>query len=186
MVSKRQSFAGLVMVGALYLTGCASAPTATARGMTVTPNDIVMTTAPAKLSRSVVVDDARNTTATNASKIDDTKFKEALVSSLERTGLLGGATEARYKISATILEVDQPWSFIWGWAPVVTVTSKIRYRVVDVKTDAVVLDEEVIAADKAHLRDALVGGRRAAIATERSARKSIATLIEKLKAKPLT
>lgn len=157
---------------------------ATAKGMTITPNDIVTTT-PSALTQALVVDDARNSSAVESSKLNDAFFKEALINSLKQTGLLGAAAQARYKVAATILDVDQPWSPIWGWAPVMTVTSKIRYRVLDAKTGAVLFEEEIVAVDKAHVRDSLLGDRRAAIATERSARKSIATLIEKLKTKRL-
>lgn len=177
MVSKIRSVYALVAVGALYLGGCASP--ATAKGMTITPNDITGP-APAEMAKSVVVEDivgGRATNSADTSKIDNASFKEALHRSLELAGLLGDAG-ARYKVAAAVIKVDQPYSFL-GLDR--TASSKIRYRVTDAKTGALVLDEEISGTDTAHVRDAGTSGARLRIATERSARKTIVTLIEKLK-----
>ena len=167
---------GLVAMGALFVGGCASG--ATAQGMTVTPGEVSSPTPP-EMTKSVAVDEVvggRQTSAMDSSKIDNASFKQALVSSFVTAGLLGESDAARYKVTATLLQLEQPTGGID-----MTVTSKIRYTVKDTKSGAVVFEEEIVASHTAHLGDAAIGGTRLRIATERSARKSIASLIEKLK-----
>ncbi len=176
MVRKAGLVCVLVAVGSLFVGGCASG--ATAQGMTVTPGEVASPT-PSEMAKSLVVDEGvggRETNAMDASKIDNKSFKAALVSSLLTAGLLGEGPGARYKVAATLLQLEQPMGGID-----MTVTSKIRYTVTDTKKGVVVFEEEVVASHTAHLGDAAIGTTRLRIATERSARKSIVTLIEKLK-----
>ena len=146
--------------------------------MTVTPGEIASPTPPA-VAKAVVVDEVaggRGTNAMGSSQIDNASFKSALVSSLPSAGLLGEASGVRYKVTATLLRLEQPMGGID-----MTTTSTIRYKVTDTKTEAVVFEEEIVASHTAHLGDSAIGGTRLRIATERAARKSIATFIEKLK-----
>jgi len=171
---KRTALA-LTMIGGLFLGGCASA--ATAQGMTVTPGEV--SGAKSKdIGKDLAVDEVMGGSNTNwfdSSKIDNENFKGALVGSLRIAGMLKEGQGARYKMTATLLRLEQP---IGGMD--MTVISKIRYTVSDKKTGAVVLQEEITASYTAHLGDAFMGVTRNRLATEGSARKSIAQFIEKL------
>lgn len=167
-----------VAVGALFIGGCASG--ATAQGMTVEPGQVA-SSPPSKMAKTVLVDDVvggSKTSAFDSSKIDNAEFKAALVGSLRTAGFFADGAPARYAIVATLVTLSQPTEGID-----MTVTSTIRYKVTETSSKTVVLEEEIVAPYTAHLGDAFVGSTRLRLATEGSARKSIASLIQKMSAK---
>lgn len=181
MANKSSSFTevfSLLLVAAMFLGGCASG--ATAQGMTVKAADLKTPAGP-EVAKSVTVGVVTGGEKTDAmwgvSQIDNPAFKRALVSSLRKAGLLSDDSHAKYVVTAELIALKQPF-----FGMDMKVTSRIRYTLKDMATGAVVLDEEVIAPYTATVGDAFVGAQRLRLANEGSARKSIATLIEKLEA----
>lgn len=181
MANKGSSFSGvfsLCLVAAMFLGGCVSG--ATAQGMTVKAADLKTPAGP-EVAKSVAVGVVTGGEQTDAmwgvSQIDNPAFKRALVSSLRKAGLLSDNPHAKYVVTAELIALKQPF-----FGMDMKVTSRIRYTLKEAATGAVVLDEEVIAPYTATVGDAFVGAQRLRLANEGSARKSIATLIEKLEA----
>jgi hypothetical protein len=181
MANTGSSFFGvssLCLVAAMFLGGCVSG--ATPQGMTVKAADLKTPAGPeiAKLVAVGAVTGGEQTDAMwGVSQIDNPAFKRALVSSLRKAGLLSDNPHAKYVVTAELIALKQPF-----FGMDMKVTSRIRYTLKEAATGAVVLDEEVIAPYTATVGDAFVGAQRLRLANEGSARKSIATLIEKLEA----
>jgi hypothetical protein len=177
MISKSFGFYGLVVISAMFLGGCASG--ASAAGMTVKAADLRSPTSP-EVAQSMGVGDVvggEETDAMGASQIDNPQFKKALVKSLLVAGLLAMGPVPKYVVTADLVMLKQPVA-----AMNMTVTSRVRYKVKDYQSGAVVFDEEILAAFTAKPADSLIGVERLRLANEGSARKSIAMLIEKLNA----
>lgn len=159
------------------LSACAQG--ATAKGMIVTPADLRSAPNPA-LAGAVSVAEVGGGRETNpmwTSQIDAASFREALVESLRGAGLLAEKDGAPLALQVRIVALDQP---LVGFD--MTVTSVVRYTVREVRTGAVLLDEDVTAAHRATVGDAFVGSKRLRLANEGSARKNIAALLERLNA----
>jgi hypothetical protein len=158
--------------------GSACAEGATARGMTVTPDDLRSPTNPG-LAGQFAVSEVAGGTETNPmwkSQIDDVSFREALVESLRAAGLLSTGPDAPLAVQARLVKLEQPFL-----AFDMTVTSVVHYTVKDVRSGAVLIDEDVTAAHTAKVSEAFVGVTRLKLANEGSARRNIAALIERLK-----
>jgi hypothetical protein len=179
MASKSSGCYGLLMIAAMFLGGCASG--ATAEGMTVKAADIKGPASPTVSNAVAVgaVDGGEKTDPMWMSQIDNPTFKKALVRSLHKAGLLSDAAHPKYVVSVQLIALKQPY-----FGMDMKVTSVIRYRLTDAATGALVLDEEIFTPYTAKFGDSLIGVERLRLANEGSARKSIATLIEKLNAAP--
>ena len=177
MATESTRFYGLVLIAALFLGGCATG--ATAEGMTVKASDIKGPPSPGVASAVGVgaVEGGEKTDPLLMSQIDNPTFKKALVVSLRKAGLLSGDAHPKYVVAVELIALKQP---IFGTD--MKVTSVIRYRLRDAATGALVLDEEIFAPYTAKFTDSLIGTQRLRLANEGAARRSIATLIEKLNA----
>jgi len=177
MATESTRFCGLVLIAALFLGGCATG--ATAEGMTVKASDIKGPPSPGVASAVGVgaVEGGEKTDPLLMSQIDNPTFKKALVVSLRKAGLLSGDAHPKYVVAVELIALKQP---IFGTD--MKVTSVIRYRLRDAATGALVLDEEIFAPYTAKFTDSLIGTQRLRLANEGAARRSIATLIEKLNA----
>lgn len=177
MAMKSSAVCGLVVIAAMFLGGCATG--ATAEGMTVKASDIKGPPSPGVASAVGVgaVDGGEKTDPLLMSQIDNPAFKKALVQSLRKAGILSTDAHPKYVVAVELIALKQP---IFGAD--IKVTSVIRYRLRDAATGALVLDEEIFAPYTAKLSDSLIGTQRLRLANEGAARKSIATLIEKLNA----
>lgn len=168
--------AALLSCALALASACAQG--ATAKGMTVTPEDLRSPTYPG-LAGQFAVSEVGGGTQTNpmwTSQIDDASFREALIESLRAAGLLSGGPSAPLAVQARLVKLDQPFL---GFD--MTVTSVVHYTVKDVRSGAVLIDEDVTAAHTATMSDAFAGVTRLKLANEGSARKNIAALIERLK-----
>jgi hypothetical protein len=176
---KSSGVLGVFMVAAMFLGGCVSA--STSEGMTVKAADIKTAPSP-EVAKAVGVGVVTGGEATDpmwgVSQIDNPAFKRALVRSLQKAGLLSSeGTKPKYVVAVELIALKQPF-----FGADMKVTSRIRYTITDAVTNAVVLNEEVIAPYTATFGDSLIGAQRLRMANEGSARKSIATLIERLNA----
>jgi hypothetical protein len=176
MTANRTGRALLLSCALVLASACAEG--ASARGMTVRPEDLGPPPS-AGLAGQFGVSDVGGGTDTNPmwkSNIDDASFREALVESLRAAGLLSGGPSAPLAVQARLVQLDQPFIGLD-----MTVTSVVHYTVKDVRSGAVLVDEDVTAQHTAKMSEAFVGVTRLKLANEGSARKNIAALIERLK-----
>ncbi len=175
MTPNRTNRALLAMCTLFLLSACAQG--ATAKGMTITPADLRSPPNP-RLAGSVAISDVaggRETHPLWTSQIDDAAFREALLESLRAVGFLSERGDAPLALQVRLVKLDQP---LIGFN--MTVTSVVHYTVRDVRTGAVLIDDDVAAEHTATMGDAFVGVKRLQLANEGSARKNIAALIERL------
>jgi hypothetical protein len=159
----------------VLLSACAQG--ATARGMTITPADLRAPPNPG-LVQSVTVTGVAGGKETNPmwkSNIGDAAFREALEESLRAVAFLSQPGTAPLALEARLVRVDQPFA---GFN--MTVTSVVHYTIKEVRSGAVLIDEDVEAQHTATVGDAFVGTTRLQLANEGSARKNIAALIERM------
>ncbi len=163
-----------LFVGVIVLTlfGCASG--ATKEGMTY------MATTPVNFSDAlqgqVAVDKVEGGKSTNpmwSSQISDEAFAGALRASLEALGLL--SDDGHFKLRVTLQEVDQP---VFGFD--MTVTTVVRYELIDARTSQRIFDETIEAKHTATTSDAFAGVKRLQLANEGSAKNNIAEFIDRL------
>lgn len=168
--------AALLSCALALASACAEG--ASAKGMTVTPEDLRAPPSPG-LAGQFAVSEVAGGTQTNpmwTSQIDDASFREALIESLRAAGLLSPGPDAPLAVQARLVKLDQPFM---GFD--MTVTSVVHYTVRDVRSGAVLIDEDVTAEHTAKMSEAFAGVTRLKLANEGSARKNIASLIERLK-----
>lgn len=166
-----RAVAGIVAMWCL--AGCATA--ATGAGMTVAPHEI--TKASGETASAVEVSEVSGGQETNpawTSQVEDAQFKEALVESLRRAGLLAEANP-KYGLTARLMKLVQPLA---GFD--MTVTATVRYELKDLQSGEVLWSDTVTTPHTATLGDAFVGIRRLRLANEGAVRKNIATLLERL------
>lgn len=114
-----------------------------------------------------------------SSNIADDQFQAALEQSMRDAGLLAGSAEsARYRLSASMQEVNQP---MVGFDMSVTMT--VRYTLTPVAGGAPIFDEPVRATGVGRMGDAFAGVERLRIANEAAARENIAEFLRRLQAK---
>ncbi len=169
--------AKLFLLCSTLLLASACAEGATAKGMTILPDDLKAPPSPAVASSFLVgqVAGGKETNPAWTSKIDDASFREALQASLRLAGLLSDRPDAPLVVDATLVTLDQP---VFGFD--MTVTSVVRYRVREARSGAPVIEEEIAAAHTATVGDAFYGPTRLQLANEGSARKNIAALVQRL------
>lgn len=167
----------LLIGGCAFLFGCASG--AKMENMAVTEQDQVSIAAfdPA-LKKSVHVAGVEGGEATNpawTSEISNESFSLALKKTLKHYGLLSAS--GRYQLNVDMLNVDQP---LLGFD--MTVTTRIRYRLVDSETGQAVIDEVILAPYTATAGQAFLGVERLRIANEGSAKRNIQRFLDELAA----
>ena len=166
----------LVAAALLLLGACASG--ATGRGMTVTPTDLPGEAVSAEFQRTIglgTVTGGEDTNPLWTSEVGNEQFKQALRDSLQIRDLYAGSDDSRYLLDAHLLNVDQP---LIGFDA--TVTSSVKYRVIERATKQPVLEELVVSAYTATMSDAWYGVERLRLANEGSIRDNIAEFIKRL------
>jgi hypothetical protein len=172
----RRLFSWFVSIAALpFLVACASG--ASIEGMTFQPTGATVKNA--KLQRSLVIHSVNGGKETNplwSSQISNADFQQALSRSIINSGFESEQPEnARYYLTATVKNVDQPW---FGFD--MTVETVINYVMTDKRTERVVLNYDVTARHTAKLGEAIYGATRLKLANEGSAKKNISQLISTL------
>lgn len=162
----------LVCASALLLNACASS--ATVNGMV---NTEYSGTKPSsqKMMHSVALGDVLGGNETNpmwTSQISGNDFKEALRESLKIAGFAASGENTRYVLKANLMRIDQP---LFGLD--MTVTTTVKYILVDKVKNTVVWTQDVSAAHTATFGDAPMGMVRLRLANEGSAKKNIGQLL---------
>lgn len=161
-------------IAALMLASCASPATVT--GMVAAP--ISQLNADSQLRSAVGMGSILGGQETNplwTSEVGNAEFQEALSQSLAAQGMLAQG-EAQFRLDAELVSVDQP---LFGFDS--TVTSIVKYTLLEIATDRVAFQETVSESYTATVGDAFVGVRRLRLANEGSIEANISRFIELLK-----
>lgn len=103
-------------------------------------------------------------------------FRSELQSALDTTGLLRGPSgENEYKLAAKILNIESP-----PFGGNMTVTSEIRYKLTQSRSDKAVFDEIILSSHTAKFTESFWAVSRVKAAYEGALHKSIKQLIESL------
>ena len=170
LMKKLKIFSALAFT--IFLTGCATG--AKMENMVVT--DSSEKTYSSELKRQVSLDDVIGGEKTNpawTSEISNESFRSALKISLESQGLY--SENGKYALSANLLKVDQP---MFGLD--LTVTTHIKYQIVEKKTGKIIFDKTVIAPYTATVGDAIAAIKRLRLANEGSGKANIKNLLSEL------
>jgi len=156
------------------LTGCAT-PAAVSNMSVYT----TQRTAPAALKKAIAVADVTGGRETNPlwiSQVSSQAFRSALEDSLANAGVFERVLSAsKYRLTADLNQLEQP-----AFGIDMTVTSSIKYTVVDTKTGKNVYSRLISAPFTAGFSDSPLGATRVRIATEGSIKKNIELLINDL------
>lgn len=136
-------------------------------------------TAPAALKNAIAVADVDGGRETNplwVSQVSSESFRSALEDSLANAGVFERALSAsKYRLTASLNQLEQP---AFGFD--MTVTSSVKYTLVDTKTGKDVYSRLIRAPFTAGFSDSPLGSTRVRIATEGSIKKNIELLINDL------
>lgn len=166
--------AAALLVG---LAGCATPADPKAMAVTAAP-PAAAKPFPTALQHAMCVRTVTGGEKTNpmwASKVDNEAFKTALAASIDTAGLSAGTGTCGFPIDANLLGLAQP-SFGFD----MTVTAHVNYKVYQAGGEPLLL-ETIDSPFTATVGDAFVGVKRLQIANEGAIRKSIETLLDKLR-----
>ena len=118
----------------------------------------------------------RETNAMWTSQVSSDAFRRALEQSLQNAGMFSKiASGGRYQLTADLTRLDQP---LMGFD--MTVTSTVRYSLVDNQTRKEVYTRVIQARHTATVSDAFVGSQRLKLANEGSVQANIKSFINDL------
>lgn len=160
---------------ALLMTGCATASKPGAMAAEIT--DATIISADSKLRGSVSMADVEGGKSTNplwSSQVSNEDFKEALRQSLASHAMLADG-EGRYTLTAELMKLKQPFAGLD-----MSVTSTVKYTLMDTETGEVVFVDEVAEKYTAKMGDALVGVKRLQLANEGSIKSNIGTMLKRM------
>ena len=136
-------------------------------------------TAPTSLKNAIAVADVTGGRETNplwVSQVSSEAFRSALEDSLANAGVFERVLSAsKYRLVANLNQLEQP-----AFGIDMTVTSTIKYTVVDTKTGKDVYSRPIRTPFTASFSDSPLGATRVRIATEGSIKKNIEMLITDL------
>ena len=167
----------LILVSVAFLIGGCAAP---ARHDQMSVFTSVQRTNPA-LKGTVAVADVTGGKDTNPawkSEVSSDAFRRALELSLENAGLLSKILAgSKYRLTADLIKLDQPFAGID-----MTVTSTVRYSLVDAKSLKEVYGRTTQISFTAKFSDSLLGAERLRIANEGAVKENIKLLLADLEA----
>ena len=163
-----------VIAASLALTGCATP----ARIDEMTARHPMLAPASHPYREQIAVREATGGSDTNpmwTAEIGTSEFERALEQSLNAAGLGAPRQAGRYYVTADLTNVDKP---LLGFN--MTVTTKVRYIVVERQSGKTVFDRVEEIPYTATLGDAVLGYERLKLAIEGSARSNITRFISDL------
>lgn len=176
MGKKAKVFTAVALaVGVSFMTGCASP--ARVDNMKVSGNAYQLSQE-TPLKASVAIQDVTGGKTTNpmwTSEVDSIGFKNALEDSLKAVGLYSPVQLGKYRLTAHLLELDQP---LFGAS--MTVTAKVNYVLYEHATGKQIYSRTLEIPYTASFGDALLGVERLRLANEGAVRMNIKSLIDDL------
>jgi hypothetical protein len=161
---------------ALGVSGCA-AP-ASKEGMSVDTGEAIMAPAEFPLKGTVTVGAVSGGEETNpmwTSEVGNEAFRGALESSMRAGDLLAATGAAKYRLNASLLNLQQP---LFGLD--MRVNSKVRYELISIAGGDRLFEETIDAGYTATVGQAFLGVERLRLANEGAIRENIKKLIERL------
>ena len=116
----------------------------------------------------------RETNPLWTSQVSTEGFRRAIEDSLRNSGLLGIGS-GKYRLTADLLKLDQP---VFGAS--LTVTSSVRYSLVDVATGKEIYGREITVPFTAAFGAAVLAAERLRMANEGAIRENIKALLTDL------
>ena len=165
----------VVIFIAIGLSACSSPARMNAMIPDVSEATIIDESSP--LAKAVLLGDVTGGKETNpmwTSQVGNEEFQGALKNALIAHALLA-EEGGRYKLTAELQELDQP---VIGTS--LTVTSTVRYVIIDTKSNTTVFDKVVVQPYTAKFSDAFLGNERLRLANEGAIRVNIQDFLEKL------
>ncbi len=132
----------------------------------------------APLRNKLAIKDVTGGTETNpmwVSNVSSSDFEKALEASLKSAGLLADRQAGDFVLTADLTELEQPFIGLD-----MTVTSSVRYMVVQRSSGKTVFDRTVTTPYTAKLSDALIAIERLKLANEGAIRTNIGELLSQL------
>jgi len=163
----------ITLTAALMLTACATASQPGAMVPAVNAQSIV--SSQSALFESVSIGDVGGGKETNplwTSQVSSEGFTEALRQSFAAHAMLA-TDEGDYRLDAELMKLKQPFA-----GTNMSVTSDVKYTLINLQTDAVVFDETISEKYTASFGDAFVGVKRLQLANEGSIKSNISALID--------
>lgn len=130
------------------------------------------------LRNNLAIKDVTGGTETNpmwVSKVSSSDFEKALEASLRSAGLLADRQAGDFVLTADLTKLEQPFIGLD-----MTVTSSVRYMVVQRSSGKTVFDRTVTTPFTAKLSDALIAIERLKLANEGAIRTNIGELLSQL------
>jgi len=161
-----------------FLIGCAKP--AEVQKMVYQRSQPVLMSIDSPIRETIVIENVVGGQGTKwRSKVGNSEFREALRRSLDHEGALASdPRDAKYVLNATLVELEQPFAGA-GFNP--TVTSIVKYQLIDLKSGKPLFDEVIVSSYTAKLSDDYwSGSKRLKLANEGSIRENISAFIKKL------
>ena len=130
------------------------------------------------LQNKLAIKDVTGGTETNpmwVSKVSSSDFEKALEASLKSTGLLADRQAGDFVLTADLMKLEQPFVGLD-----MTVTSSVRYMVIERSSGKTVFDSTVTTPYTARFSDALIALERLKLANEGAIRTNIGELLSQL------
>lgn len=164
-------------VAALFLViinGCAS-PSKSLNMTVFRENPPVLNT---PLEKNIKMSDVSGGQWTNplwASKVDNENLKTAIRESLKQSNLLGKSEDSKYKLSATLVSLDQPLI-----GATLTVVATITYKLTEIVSNNEIWSKTITAQGECTMGESFFAVRRLRLANEYAVKNNIKILIDKL------
>lgn len=130
------------------------------------------------LRNKLAIKDVTGGTETNpmwVSKVSSSDFWKALEASLESAGLLANRQAGDFVLTADLMKLEQPFVGLD-----MTVTSSVRYMVIERSSGRTVFDSTVTTPYTTRFSDALIASERLKLANEGAIRTNIGELLSQL------
>jgi hypothetical protein len=165
----------LILGLGITLSACVSGARSGAMTPALAPSALISEASP--LHNAIQVGSVTGGSETNPlwkSNVSDANFRTALEQALLLHTMAAG-DPAHFILNAELISLDQPFM---GFD--MTVTAKVRYRLLVQRSQQVLLEEVVNTPYTAKLGDSLLGSERLRLANEGAMRENIAAFVQKL------
>ena len=168
--------AAVLVLSALFLSGC-TYPVRTSQ-MTTSLEDVKTSNLTTPLRSNVLVSNVsggKTQDPLGATTITNTKFQQALMHSLDKSGLWAKKGKAAFELNAAILSVDIPYVAIDFTATVI-----VRYRLKHLVDGEIFFDQKIVSSHTKKGSETFMGAERFQGALEGAVFENIAELINRL------
>jgi hypothetical protein len=166
-----------VLLGSLFIIGCAKVPVIQAHNIVVSPHEISSLEVNSELKENIHLYDVggEETSSFWSYNLDVFDFRTALNQSLIDANYLGNPLDSDFDLRANVLDVDKPFIGLN-----LTVTTTVEYILRERNSGEEILKESIVETFTAKFSDASYADVRLVMAIEGSARKNIHEFLQAL------